>query len=166
MLRRLCATAFLALALPAVAQAAGAVPATNYTDLWYNPSESGWGMAVTQHGAPSHQMVAMWYTYDPREQDPSSPGNYKPIWVIMSGGTWTTPTSITGAVYVLNGVPFYQPGSDRQQTEIGSFTITFNDASHATFTYNIAPPSGLAPGDPAFGLPTLTGTKQMERIQF
>ena len=164
MIRRVFAAAFLAFALPVAAQQI--VPATNYTDLWYNPGESGWGVAVTQHGAPSHQMVAMWYTYDPREQDPASPGSFKPLWIVMSGGTWTSPTSITGAVYVLNGVPFFQPGSNRVQDQIGSFTINFADASHATLTYNIAPPPGLTPERPAYGLPAINGTKQMERIQF
>jgi hypothetical protein len=161
MIRRLLALALLAAALPAAAQS---TPTTNYTDLWYNPLESGWGVAFTQHA--SNQAFAMWYTYDPREQDPSSPGNFKPLWIVMSGGTWTSPTTITGPVYVLNGVPFSQPGSSRTQTQVGSFTIHFTDASHAEFTYNIAPPAGLAASDPAFGLPALTGTKQMERIQF
>lgn len=163
MIRRFLAAAVFAVALPAGAQA---VPAANYTDLWYNPSESGWGLAITQHGAPQHQMYAVWYTYDPREPDPASPGAYKPLWIVMSGGTWTSPTSITGPVYVLNGVPFFQPGSNRMQDQIGSFTINFADASHATLTYNIAPPPGLTPERPAYGLPAISGTKQMERIQF
>ena len=161
MIKRLLALALFAAALPVAAQN---VPATNYTDLWYNPLESGWGVAFTQHA--SGQAYAMWYTYDPREQDPASPGNFKPLWVVMSGGNWTSPTTITGPVYVLNGVPFFQAGSNRTQTQVGSFTIHFTDASHAEFTYNIAPPAGLAATDPAFGLPTLNGTKQMERIQF
>ncbi len=161
MIRRLFALALFAVALPAAAQS---VPATNYTDLWYNPLESGWGVAFTQH--PSGQAYAMWYTYDPREPDPTSPGNFKPLWVVMSGGNWTSPTTITGPVYVLNGTPFFQSGSNRTQTHVGSFTIHFLDVSHAEFTYNIAPPSGLVASDPAFGLPTLSGTKQMERIQF
>lgn len=161
MIRRLLALALFAVVLPAAAQN---VPATNYTDLWYNPQESGWGVAFTQH--PSNQAYAMWYTYDPRELDPTSPGNYKPLWIVMSGGTWTSPTTITGPVYVLNGTPFFQAGTNRTITEVGSFTIHFLDASHATFTYNIAPPPGLAASDPAFGLPALSGTKTMERIQF
>lgn len=161
MIRRFLAAVVFAVASPALAQA---VPATNYTDLWYSPSESGWGLAITQHGAPQHQMYAVWYTYDPREQDAS--GNYKPLWIVMSGGTWTSPTSITGPVYVLNGVPFFQPGSNRMQDQVGSFTINFADASHATLTYNLAPPPGLGPERPAYGLPAINGTKQMERIQF
>ena len=35
-----------------------------------------------------------------------------------------------------------------------------------TFRYDIAPPSGLSSNDPAFGLPTMSGTKQIERLNF
>ena len=31
--------------------APGAPPGVDYTDLWWNPNESGWGIAVTQRGA-------------------------------------------------------------------------------------------------------------------
>ncbi len=168
MIRRLLVTATLAIALPAGAQSQ-AVPAANYTDLWYNPAESGWGVTITQHSppaSPDSQTYAIWYTYDPRAADSATPGNFKPLWIVMSGGTWTSPTSLTGPVYVLNGVPFFQAGSQRVQTQVGTFTFQFADASHATFTYNITPPSGLASSDPAFNLPAFSGTKNIERIVF
>jgi hypothetical protein len=51
-------------AVVAVALDAGAqvVPAANYTDLWWNPSESGWGVSIVQHA--SNKMFAVWFTYD------------------------------------------------------------------------------------------------------
>jgi hypothetical protein len=158
---RLFAIASCVAALNAAAQA---TPSANYTDLWWNPNESGWGLTITQH--PSNQIWAIWYTYDPRQQDPSSSGIYKPLWINMPSGTWTSPTTLTGDVYVLNGVPFFQPGSNRQQTRVGTFSFSFTSAATGTFTYTIAPPSGLSADDPAFGLPTMTGTKQIERLQF
>ncbi len=158
-MRRLLAAALIAAALPATAQV---TPAANYTDLWWNPSESGWGITITQH--PSNQIWAIWYTYDPREQD--STGQYKPLWVNMPGGTWTSPTTLTGDVYVLNGTPFSQSGSNRQQTRVGTFSFTFTSASTGTFTYNISPPSGLASTDPAYGLPAMSGSKSIQRVQF
>jgi Spy/CpxP family protein refolding chaperone len=63
---KLLAILVCAAALPAAAQA---TPAANYTDLWWNPNESGWGITITQH--PTNQIWAIWYTYDPRQQDPS-----------------------------------------------------------------------------------------------
>jgi hypothetical protein len=165
MFRRVFASAVFAIALPALAQQA--VPAANYTDLWWNPSESGWGLTFTQH--PSNQVFAIWYTYDPRKPDGS--GNFKPLWIVMSGGTWTSPTSISGPVYVLHGVPFFQsgtlrtPGSD-PQTQVGTFTLNFTTSSKGTFSYNIQPPANLASSDPAFGLPAFSGTKAIERLAF
>jgi len=161
MIRRLLAATLLAAALPAAAQSA---PATNYSDLWWNPNESGWGLTITQHA--SNQIWAIWYTYDPRQQDPNAPGAYKPLWINMPGGTWTSPTTLRGDVFVLNGVPYFQSGSSRQQTRVGSFTFTFATPSTGTFTYDIAPPPGLASSDPAFGLPAMSGTKQIERLNF
>jgi hypothetical protein len=161
MMRRLIAAMLASAALAAGAQA---TPAANYTDLWWNPNESGWGLTITQHA--SNQIWAIWYTYDPRQQDPAGAGAYKPLWINMPGATWTSPTSLTGDVFVLNGVPFAQSGSNRQQTRVGTFTISFNSNSTGTFTYNISPPSGLASSDPAFGLPAMSGSKQIERLNF
>jgi len=162
MIRRLLLTALIAIAWPAAAQS---VPAADYTDMWYLPSESGWGVSFTQH-APSSQAYAVWYTYDPREADPATPGNFRPLWLVMAGGNWTSPTRITGPVYVLNGTPFYQSGSNRSITAVGSFTFDFASASSATFTYDIAPPQGLAASDPAYGLPAFSGSKTISRQSF
>jgi hypothetical protein len=160
MIRSLIAATLLAAALPVVAQS---TPAANSTDLWWNPAENGWGITITQH--PSNQIWAIWYTYDPREQDTAG-GAYKPLWINMPGGTWTSPTTLTGDVYILTGTPYFQSGSTRQQTRVGTFTFNFSTTSRGTFTYNIAPPGGLASNDPAFGLPAMSGTKQIERLQF
>ena len=161
-IRRFLACAAFAAALPLAAAAQG-VPAANFTDMWWNPAESGWGLSFVQHRG-THQAFAVWYTYDPREPDAS--GQYKPLWVVMSRGTWVSPHVITGPVYVLNGVPFSQPGSNRRITEVGSFTITFLDYHNAVFDYQIAPPANLAPDDPAYNLPALSGSKSITRQSF
>src|SRR5947207_4636247 len=141
MIRRFLASCALAIALPAAAQ--GVVPAANYTDMWWNPTESGWGVSFAQHS--TGQAYAVWYTYDPREPDPS--GQFKPLWIVMPGGSWTTPSRYTGSVYVLNGTPFSQTGSNRSISSVGTFTFDFVDSSNGTFTYNIAAPSGLGSSD-------------------
>lgn len=147
----------LALGLPAAAQS---VPAADFTDMWWNPSESGWGVSIVQH--PGNQVYAVWYTYDPRELETS--GRYRPMWVVMSGGTWTTPTTLTGPVYVTNGVPFNQAGGKTAQNQVGSFTFRFTDANNGTFTYSI---SGAGSGaEPGAGLPSFSGTKAITRQSF
>jgi hypothetical protein len=158
-IRALIAAALLAGALPAPAQV---MPASNYTDMWYLPSESGWGVSFTQHPG-TNQVYAVWYTYDPRLPDPSAPGRFKPLWIVMPGGVWTTPTSITGPVYITRGQPL---GASSGLTQVGSFAFSFQGTSWATFTYSISPPAGLAPDDPAFGLPSFSGTKALSRQPF
>lgn len=160
MIRKILFVLSLALAGPAAAQS---TPAANYTDMWWNSAESGWGLSFVQHS--TNQVYAVWYTYDPRVPDPAT-GQFKPIWLVMAGGTWTTPTSVTGPVYVTNGRPFSQPGSNTTVTAVGTFTFTFSSTSAGTFTYNIAPPTGVASTDPAFNLPTLAGSKAIVRQGF
>lgn len=163
MIRKFLAAAFFATAFPAMAQS---VPAANYSDIWWNPNESGWGVTFTQHA--NNQVFAVWYTYDPREPDPSSSGNFKPLWIVMSGGTWTSPTSLGGDVYVTNGTPFAQ-GWDPNSLmvdRVGTFTFTFSSSSTGSFSYSIAAPAGLASNHPAFGLPSFSGTKPIQRQSF
>lgn len=166
MIRRLPAALACAATLHCAAQV---TPAANYSDIWYNTSESGWGVTLTQH--QSNNLFAVWYTYDPREPDPTQAGNFKPLWIVMPASRWVTPTQVTGDVYVTNGTPFFQPWSFNATnpvpvTRVGTFTFTFSDSSHATFAYSIAPPGGLASTDPAFGLPSFSGTKTIERQLF
>ena len=156
----------LAWALPALGQS---VPNANYSDMWWNPAESGWGVTIVQH-AGTHRAYAIWYTYDPRDPDPQTPNSsdFKPLWFVMSAGTWSSPNTLSGNVYVTNGSPFFQgwnPAAHRL-TQVGTFTFVFSDASHGTFTYNIAPPQGLSSSDPAFGLPALSGSKAIQRQSF
>jgi hypothetical protein len=158
---RFLAVSLFCLAVPAAAQT---VPAANYTDMWYVPSESGWGVSLQQHGG-SHKVFAVWYTYDPREPDATTPSNSRPLWVVMPGGTWTSPTTLTGTAYVTNGEPF-QSGRVRASNPVGTFTFNFQNAQNATFTYNIAPPAGIGSDQPAFGLPAFSGSKAITRQSF
>jgi hypothetical protein len=155
-----------ALGLPAAAQSA---PAYNVTDMWWNPTESGWAISMMQSAA-TNQVYALWHHYDPREPDTST-GNandFKPIWIVMTGGTWTTPTRFVGDAFVTNGTPFFetwQPGNFRV-TRVGRFTLDFTTSRSGTLAYDLAAPPGLSASDPAFGFPTLAGTKSIERYDF
>jgi hypothetical protein len=157
--RIIAAAAITTLALPVAAQS---TPAANYTDLWYLPAESGWGVSFSQH-AGTNQVFAVWYTYDPRQPDAANPGRYKPLWIVMPGGTWTSPTTVQGAAFVTNGQPL---GPNTKETQVGTFTFSFSGTSNGTFTYNISPPAGLPPSDPAYGLPAFSGAKAITRQAF
>jgi hypothetical protein len=160
MIRRACLIVLLCLGLPAAAQS---VPAANYSDMWWNPAESGWGISIAQH-ASTNQVFAVWYTYDPRE--PASSGRFKPLWLVMPGGTWTSPTRLTGSVYVTNGLPFNQAGSKTTNNSVGTFTFDFSTSSSGTFTYNVSAQPGLASSDPAYNLPSMNGSKAIQRQVF
>ncbi len=165
MIRQLLAVLATAYILPAAAQS---VPTANYTDIWWLATESGWGVTLTQH-SPSNKLFAVWYTYDPRAADPNSPGNFKPLWIVMPNSTWVSPTRVTGDVYVTLGTPFAQNWSFPSgvpATNVGTFTFDFSSATVGTFTYSIAPPGGLASTDAAFGLPAFAGTKAITRQPF
>jgi hypothetical protein len=90
----------------------------------------------------------------------------------MPGGAWVTPTRFTGAVYVTLGTPFSQPWAFNPTTnplpltKIGTFTFDFTSVSTANFTYSIVVPAGLASTDPAFNLPSFSGTKAISRQVF
>lgn len=152
------------LALCAALPAAAAVPNADYTDMWWNASQSGWGVSFMQHGA-ANQAYATWYTYDPRSRDPATGAN-KPLWIVMTGGTWLTPNTITGRAYVFNGTPYTQSGSNPVATDVGTFTLAFSDFSNGTFSYDIAAPANLASSDPAYGLPAMSGSVAISRFGF
>ena len=162
----LAAAAFVA-ALPAAAQVA---PTRDYTDMWFNPNESGWGISVRQKrpvGGSVDAMFSVWYTYDPRTSDTttSGAGDFAPLWFVMPGGTWTSPTTYTGGMYVVRGTTFSQAwvSCNTCATLVGSYTFNFTDASNGTFTYAVTPPSGVASTDPAFGLSSFSGVKTITR---
>lgn len=166
--------ALAALAAAALLPAAAQVrPAHDYSDLWWNPGESGWGISIRQKapaGGAVDALFAVWYTYDPRATDPASPagaGNV-PLWVVMPGGDWTTPTTYAGRMYVVAGTPFQQPWNPAAHAvqEVGTYRFQFTDAGHGVFTYSLAPPADLPPTNPAYGLPAAAGSKPIRRLAF
>jgi lysyl endopeptidase len=118
-------------------------PALDATDLWYNPSESGWGLNLTQHA--SGQVFGVWYTY-------ASTG--RPLWLVMPGGAWSANgTVFTGQLYKVAGPSYagtFNPNLVSVRT-VGSMQITFSGNDNATFLYTV---DGV------------TGTKVIQRQPF
>ena len=108
-------------------QATG-LPDFDVTDMWWKDStESGWGINLTQH--PSGQVFAVWYTY-------AADGG--PLWLVMSGGTWTTSRTFTGTLYRTSGPAYSRLPFDPGQVKlnpVGSLTLNFTDADNATLTW-------------------------------
>ncbi len=120
-----------------VASAPGAV--IDYSALWWNPAESGWGLSITQHDA---QIFAAWFMYE-------SGGNSR--WVVIPGGTWTSATTFTGDVYYTTGPASGEPWSPVSAQRAGTATLTFSSANSGVLSYTV---NGLS------------GSKQIQRQPF
>lgn len=104
----------------------GTGSAANHTGIWWNESESGWGVNFQHDG---DTIFATWFIYD-------AAGN--PWWIVMTasdpGGTGTFTGELwktTGSGYDAATFTKGTPGTS------GTGTIAFSDASHATLTYNV-----------------------------
>ena len=102
-------------------------PAYDYSDLWWNAAESGWGLALTQHGSA---LFGAWYLYDGR-------GN--PTWVVMPGGTWSSATTFSGDLYATTGQDprgAFDPTAVTR-TRVGSARLVFSARDRATLEYTV-----------------------------
>ncbi|HEY2862792.1 MAG TPA: hypothetical protein VGK37_04135 [Casimicrobiaceae bacterium] len=100
-------------------------PAPNFQGMWWNPSESGWGLHLTHQ---SDIVYAVWFTYD-------ATGNA--TWLVMSTSK-TAPNTYSGAIYRTTGpaftAPVFNPGA-MTATQVGTGTLTFGDRGNGIFSY-------------------------------
>lgn len=102
--------------------------ATNYSDLWWNPQSSGWGVHMSHVGT---SLFATWYTYDTDRE----PIFYVASTTRQADGSYagTVTRSRNGTPYPqINGAPA-SSGSD----QVGTATLTFANGENATFAYSI-----------------------------
>jgi hypothetical protein len=106
----------------------GSVPTNNVNDMWWIPSESGWGMSIIQHA--NGKLFSVWFTY-------GSDG--KPTWYVIPGGAWVTPARWVGTMYRTTGPPLYgrfDPAAVTV-TMVGGASIEFSNSDAAVFQYAI-----------------------------
>jgi hypothetical protein len=102
----------------------------NYQGLWWNDppgSESGWGVNFAHQG---DTIFVTWFTYG---------ADGKPTWFIILADK-TGDGVYAGPVSIVTGPPFYAVPFDPAlvtETIIGNATLTFADATHATFAYTV-----------------------------
>src|SRR5690349_315710 len=97
--------------------------AENYSDIWWNPAESGWGITIADHET---QLFAVWYAYQ---------ANGSQVWFVVPGGTFTSGRRFfTGDMYQTTGPP-YDTAFDPSRVVA---------AKVGTASFDFAPP-GLAP---------------------
>ncbi|MGE5095894.1 MAG: trypsin-like serine peptidase [Betaproteobacteria bacterium] len=105
----------------------GRASATNYTDLWFNPAEQGWGINLTQQG---NLMFATLFIYDASGRD---------YWLVMSGGVRQADGSFTGPLYQTtgNGAFNTQPWPGVTVQQVGSMTLRFGNGENGTLSYSV-----------------------------
>ncbi len=108
-------------------------PAADYSDLWWNPNESGWGLNLVQH--PSKVVFGVWYTYE---------FDGTPMWYVIPEGSWTSSTTYTGPIFATLGPSFNKTFNASQvlPRQVGTATLAFSSASTGTFTYSVDGVSG------------------------
>jgi hypothetical protein len=107
--------------------------ATDYTDLWWNPAESGWGINLVQSDS---FMFATFFIYGPDK---------KPIWY-TAGLTLDSNGNFNGAVYSTIG-PYYGGAwnpADVAVTQVGSASFRPTSAYTGTLVYTVTTPPALA----------------------
>lgn len=116
-------------------QAAGASRASsqNYQDLWWVPSEEGWGVNLTHQG---DILFATLFTY-------AASGAAQ--WVVASSVARQTDGSYTGKLYRTTGTAFNLiNGSKSSQSvaEVGSITLRFSNGETGVMSYTLDNASG------------------------
>ena len=124
----------LRIALTTVLLAATAAFATDKTDLYYNPSETGWGMTIAHQGDTIFVTI---YVYGP---------DNLPTWLVGTATRISTDSSgvntYSGDLFRTQG-PYYglgtfSPGSV-VATKVGSYTYRETSVTGGQITYNDGP---------------------------
>lgn len=102
-------------------------PAYNYTDLWWNPLESGWGISIHVN---NDKLFAAWFVYD-------AAGS--PTWYTLQQGRWQSSNEYSGLIYATQSNPNAGLGPLTSVTinAVGSGVLTFNGTGQAEFFYAV-----------------------------
>lgn len=101
-------------------------PTTDYSALWWNENESGWGVALTQQ---YETIFATLYSYD-------ASGN--PVWYVASNCPLSG-NGCTGELYQVSGgsAPSAAWNANLAVAQVGSVSFVFNDSCTGTMAYTI-----------------------------
>jgi hypothetical protein len=100
----------------------------NFQDLWWLPSESGWGLNLAHQG---DILFATLFTYG---------ADRNPLWLVGSNLSRVGERVYSGDIYRTTGPAFDARPFDPSRVSripVGTMTLSFTDASHATLTYSV-----------------------------
>lgn len=108
-------------------------PLADYSGVWWNTSESGWGLSL--HQGRFHELFGAIYVFGTDRQ---------PEWYTLQSGQWVTSTRWTGDVGKASGSPWSAPSFDArgvQHAVVGTATLDFTMApgqeDRVALTYTI-----------------------------
>jgi hypothetical protein len=109
---------------------APATAAVNYTALWWNAAESGWGLNVNHQG---DTLFATLFTYD---------ASGAPMWLVMPAGVAQAGSGgFTGELYRTTGPAFdanpFTPIGSANVTAVGTMSLAFTNVDRGTLTYAV-----------------------------
>ena len=100
--------------------------ATNYQDLWWNASESGWGVNITHQG---DILFATLFTYG---------SNGQGMWLVMSAGQRQSDGSYFGDLYRTTGPAFNaNPWTSVSVARVGNMRLRFTNGENGTLEYDV-----------------------------
>ncbi|MEZ5443050.1 MAG: integrin alpha [Lysobacterales bacterium] len=103
--------------------------ADNYSDLWWNASEAGWGLTLSHQG---DVIFLLWYTYGEEGRDQ---------WISGSTLRRQPDGRYLGALQrPVSGTPLLLidgPATTFPVTEVGSAELSFSDGENGQFTYSL-----------------------------
>jgi hypothetical protein len=108
------------------------LPATDYSGLWWNPKESGWGFALTRQADMSFATI---YTYD---------ADGKPVWYTASSCP-IVGSGCSGSLYsVTGGTPLTTVwnATNLAVTPVGTLNLNFTNANSGSMSFTINGVSG------------------------
>ncbi|MDX2220658.1 MAG: hypothetical protein SF172_16690 [Burkholderiales bacterium] len=101
----------------------------DYSDIWWsNLKGSNWGISIMQQGAA---LAGIWYTYARTSS---------PVWYLINGGTWETPTTYSGPLFKATGSPLVGRAYNAAAFDpkpAGTISIHFTSATTATISYTV-----------------------------
>jgi hypothetical protein len=108
--------------------AVAAAPLEDYTDMWWNPAEPGWGVSIIQRA--SNRVFVAWYTYDASE---------RPTWLVIPDGKWRNAVSLEGTLYRASGNAYERPYDPGRFAVVAAGTgrIDFGSGDDATLTFSV-----------------------------
>lgn len=123
-MKRLLLLTMLLLCLPLAMPARAAL---NYQDMWWLPSESGWGLMVLHQG---NTISAVMFHYR---------ADRKPAWYLLSNAQRGTEESFSGTLFEVTGPPLFglfDPATVLPRN-VGSMSLRFTGPNQARLSYTI-----------------------------